>query len=75
MNECRILKELGEPPACVTNDPGFKPVCLTPWTIDLLADQYKNLQQTHRNYGSKKIHANTWELWIKEDACKEDSKF
>lgn len=54
-NEYRVLEELGEAPACVTNHPGFKPVCLNPWTLELLADQYKTMQQArYRNLGSEK---------------------
>ena len=44
-NEFRVLEALGEPPACVIDHPGFKPVCLNSWTLKLLADQYKTLEQ------------------------------
>ena len=69
-NEFRVLEELGEPPACVINHPGFKPVCLNPWTLELLADQYKTLQQArYKNLGSEKRQVMTMHMFLSLSPC------
>ena len=37
----RVLAECGTPPTCVTDHPGFRPICLETWPLLAAATKYK----------------------------------
>ncbi len=54
VNEFRVVEELGQAPQCITLHPGFIPICLTPWTLEMLADQFKTKQnKRYKSLGSE----------------------
>ena len=54
LSEFRVVEVLGQAPQCISLHLGFNPVCLTPWALNILADQFKTKQSNrYRSLGSE----------------------
>ena len=41
LNDASVVQEVGSVPACITDHPGFRPLCLEKWSLKYAADRYK----------------------------------
>ena len=53
LNDEEVVREVGSAPGCITEHPGFRPLCLQPWSLKLAADRYKT--KFNRRYRQTKI--------------------
>ncbi|XP_065068882.1 uncharacterized protein LOC135694120 [Rhopilema esculentum] len=55
LHDPRVVQQLGVTPQCFIEHPGFSPVFLNEWTLQIMADQFKTSKRTrYKNLGSEK---------------------
>jgi len=49
-----VLKEVGDPPTCITMHPGFPSICLDKWSLRMSAAKYRTIdKKTYRQTSSE----------------------